>query len=630
MARLFFITIAFLSIATVGHAQFLSEGGRFQVDQRSGCAPLTINISIVPPNACNSGSPCDMDWNGDSNYDENLVFTHTYTTAGSFWLKVLFQSTGEDSVLVEVIDDIPPAFSIYTCGGNEVMYEITDTNYDEYVVNFNDGSPEVVVPAGAPGGNHIYAMPGPQAITVRGRNSGAIDNCTATGQPFMSYTILPTPIINSLVVLDQNQIQIDFTTRQYVQYKLEMATNGNTSFQPVEDIYNATNTIVPNLDTENNYYCFRLGVFDPCNPTLPLQYSNVICSADLSLDLLDNMNRLQWATHTAGIANFTVERDNAPYASLPGSQTSMNDTDVECKTEYTYQLISNYSNGSTSYSLIRTGTAVSTTPPTPVQNISAVVNGTSVELSWAQDPAFDPVEYVISRRTDGSGFAEVGTSNTLAFTDAAYPADQSTCYHITYTDVCDNTSTPSLDACPMVLSGEQLDDGPVLLTWSAYEGWALGVQGYVVEKYTDSGFLLDTFDAVTDTTFTDNTEDAIHQVHIYVVRATANEGGLSESVSNVVVITREPRLTYPAAFTPNGDGLNDHFIVHARFVNGFRMSIFNRWGELIYVTDDITQGWDGTRDGKLMPEGTYTFRADLVDYLGRAFVETGAVLLLRR
>jgi gliding motility-associated-like protein len=351
----------------------------------------------------------------------------------------------------------------------------------------------------------------------------------------------------------------------------------------------------------------------------------------LSLNLLDNVNRLQWSTHMGGIANYTIERNFAPYGGvLPNGQTSFNDNNVKCKTEYSYQLISNYSNGSTSYSPIRTGTAVSTTPPTPVQNITAAVNGESVALMWIQDPAFEPVEYVISRNVDGSDFTEAGRSELPSFTDANFSPESPACYRITYTDICDNTSQPSLDACPIALVGEQLDDGSVVLTWNDYEGWALGVQGYVVEKYTDAGFLLDTFDAGTNTTLTDDTEDAIHQVHIYVIRATANQGGLGEAVSNVVVITRDPRITYPSAFTPNNDGLNDRFIVHARFVNGFRLSIFNRWGELIYFTDDITQGWDGTRDGKLMPEGTYAFRVDMVDYLGRSFVEMGSVMLLRK
>src|SRR5690606_25673379 len=111
---------------------------------------------------------------------------------------------------------------------------------DEYVVDFNDGSPVEIVPAGGPGGNHTYMMPGPQTITVRGRNAGALDNCTANAQPFTSFINLPPPVINSLVVLDNSQIQIDLTTRQYVQYKLEMSANGVSNFQYVQDVYNTT------------------------------------------------------------------------------------------------------------------------------------------------------------------------------------------------------------------------------------------------------------------------------------------------------------------------------------------------------------------------------------------------------
>jgi gliding motility-associated-like protein len=115
-----------------------------------------------------------------------------------------------------------------------------------------------------------------------------------------------------------------------------------------------------------------------------------------------------------------------------------------------------------------------------------------------------------------------------------------------------------------------------------------------------------------------------------VVKANANDTGLGQAVSNTAVITKDPGLSYPTAFTPNGDGLNDQFVVYGSFVNSFRMSIFNRWGEMIFSTEDINQGWDGTMNGKLVPEGTYVFRADLIDYLGRTFNESGAVLLLRK
>ena len=49
----------------------------------------------------------------------------------------------------------------------------------------------------------------------------------------------------------------------------------------------------------------------------------------------------------------------------------------------------------------------------------------------------------------------------------------------------------------------------------------------------------------------------------------------------------------PNAFTPDGDGINDSFIGQGMFVNEFEMLIFDRWGNLIYKTDDITKPWDG-------------------------------------
>lgn len=627
MTRSLFITLLLGFVTASGFAQYPSVNGRFQVDEKSGCAPFTINISINAPDVCDGSNPCNADYNGDGMF-LSYVPAHTYTQPGIYWLRILFQTIGMDSIRIEVMNDTPPAFDIYTCGGNQIVYNITDTNYDEYVVNFNDGSPDDIVPAGMANGMHSYAVSGPQAITVRGRNTDAQDNCTATGQPFQAFAILPPPIVTGLLVTDETHIQLNFNNRQYIQYKLEVATNDNTSFQFLEDIYNTSTTTVSNLDTDNNYYCFRLGAYDPCDNTTT--YSNVICSADFDLTVQNNVNRLDWSTHPGGVADYSLERDFVAYQNIPGNMGAFNDIDVECKTEYTYQLISNYVNGSKSYSLIKSGTAMSNTPPTPVQNITTVVDGGTVALTWIQDPAFDPVQYSITKSRGGSDFTEAGVTDVPAFTDNAYLGEEPVCYRITYTDRCDNTGQAVISACPIQLTAEQQDDNSVLLNWSAYEGWALGVQGYVIEKYTDNGFLLTTFDPGTNTTFTDNTDDAIHQVHYYVVKAMAVEGGLGQSVSNTVMITRDPRLSYPSAFTPNGDGLNDRFVVYGQFINSFRMSIFNRWGELVFTTEDMNQGWDGTRDGKLMPEGSYAFRADLIDNLGRTFNETGGVLLLRK
>ncbi len=66
-------------------------------------------------------------------------------------------------------------------------------------------------------------------------------------------------------------------------------------------------------------------------------------------------------------------------------------------------------------------------------------------------------------------------------------------------------------------------------------------------------------------------------------------------------------LFLPTAFTPNGDGRNDRFRPLGFIEGNFRMYIFNQWGEQIYYTQDPTTGWDGTRNGLPVHNGTYVY-----------------------
>ncbi len=96
--------------------------------------------------------------------------------------------------------------------------------------------------------------------------------------------------------------------------------------------------------------------------------------------------------------------------------------------------------------------------------------------------------------------------------------------------------------------------------------------------------------------------------------------GCVDSVSHPVTITPVYDITLPTAFTPNPNGgsggawdpndqSNDVFYPFARFVEDFRMRIFNRWGELIFESDDIRIGWDGYYRGQLSPQDVYVVQA---------------------
>ena len=104
------------------------------------------------------------------------------------------------------------------------------------------------------------------------------------------------------------------------------------------------------------------------------------------------------------------------------------------------------------------------------------------------------------------------------------------------------------------------------------------------------------------------------------------------SGGDTVQITDCPgELWFPNAFTPNGDGLNDLFRPKGISITKFHMMIYSRWGQLLYETDDMVAGWDGTVKGTICPADTYTFIATYegTDNLGETKKKQGSFILIR-
>ncbi|MFL5763769.1 MAG: YCF48-related protein [Bacteroidia bacterium] len=99
----------------------------------------------------------------------------------------------------------------------------------------------------------------------------------------------------------------------------------------------------------------------------------------------------------------------------------------------------------------------------------------------------------------------------------------------------------------------------------------------------------------------------------------------------VTVYVVEPGFWLPTAFSPDGNGSSDIFIVRGEGIQGFEFNIFNRWGERIFHTQDLLTGWDGTRQstGDKLPEGAYVYevRGKLSD--GTVIDSKGIVNLIR-
>lgn len=96
----------------------------------------------------------------------------------------------------------------------------------------------------------------------------------------------------------------------------------------------------------------------------------------------------------------------------------------------------------------------------------------------------------------------------------------------------------------------------------------------------------------------------------YLVEVTDIFGCKMWDTVNVKVIEKycgEPLIFIPNAFTPNGDGKNDKLFVRSEIIESFIFRIYNRWGELIFETQNLNEGWDGKFKGENCPPGVYDY-----------------------
>jgi large repetitive protein len=110
-----------------------------------------------------------------------------------------------------------------------------------------------------------------------------------------------------------------------------------------------------------------------------------------------------------------------------------------------------------------------------------------------------------------------------------------------------------------------------------------------------------------------------------------NQYGCQDSVDHEIIVLEDYAYYIPNAFTPNGDGHNDVFLPMGMGVNPdkFTMYIFDRWGNLLFTTNDFTVGWDGKYSGNLCEVDTYVYKILTTSPDGSRHSYIGGVSLIR-
>ncbi|MEZ4936876.1 MAG: gliding motility-associated C-terminal domain-containing protein [Crocinitomicaceae bacterium] len=100
--------------------------------------------------------------------------------------------------------------------------------------------------------------------------------------------------------------------------------------------------------------------------------------------------------------------------------------------------------------------------------------------------------------------------------------------------------------------------------------------------------------------------DSSIQVCLYVTSV----DGCTAEICDSILIKDQLGIFVPNAFIPDGDGLNDVFMPYMNNINPniYEFMIFNRWGEMVYQSKTLGEGWDGTYKGKKSPDGVYVWK----------------------
>jgi gliding motility-associated-like protein len=101
-----------------------------------------------------------------------------------------------------------------------------------------------------------------------------------------------------------------------------------------------------------------------------------------------------------------------------------------------------------------------------------------------------------------------------------------------------------------------------------------------------------------------------------VLQIVTNSFGCKDSIKHDIIINPGYTFYIPNAFTPNRDGTNEVFKGIGIGIKSYTLMIFDRWGELIFQSDNLEQGWDGTfkgKGGEIVQEGVYVWKVQLRD-----------------
>jgi gliding motility-associated-like protein len=114
----------------------------------------------------------------------------------------------------------------------------------------------------------------------------------------------------------------------------------------------------------------------------------------------------------------------------------------------------------------------------------------------------------------------------------------------------------------------------------------------------------------------------------YYVLVVDVNGCSDYSEISIINITNRSELYIPSSFSPNADMHNELFVIYGQYIKSFNLKILNKWGELLFESNDINKFWDGYFKGNKVKQDKYIYQIDLIGDDNFPFSKTGVIQVI--
>ena len=244
-----------------------------------------------------------------------------------------------------------------------------------------------------------------------------------------------------------------------------------------------------------------------------------------------------------------------------------------------------------------------------------------LHLDWLPHPA--AINYQTFKSLNGVSFSPLGQTKDTFITDKAVPVGK-VFYQVKGVDSCGSFSSSQNIAAPAFISGHTVNGNEAaLINQNLQEGFGTPFKtqlyGSFDTKFQFIALKTNPANPFTDPDFAE--QDALRKCYRLVSNFTNQV-----MFSNNFCLDYVPVVYMPNIFSPDGNGLNDKFGPITYGVESYIMSIYNRWGEIIYAG---SEAWNGNYKGQVVMDGIYFYQVFLIENNKKVVNKSGTVQVVR-